>query len=585
VRHRGWAPTPLIEPADRPPVPIAGTGDISRFRMPLIVVSISWLVTRLLVLRLVGRAEPRRVGRMIADFCQESGLMWIKLGQLISMRADLFPAVLCEELARLQDRALGFSPAVARGIVERELGRPIDEIFSHFEEAPKAAASIAQVHRARLRKGHRDVAVKVRRPGMDKAFKSDMRLIRFLLGGLERFAIWRFMGWSDLRWELNQVFEEELDYRYEVSNQIRMRKLLAKHQIYVPFVYRELCTPVLVVMEYIDAVSMADVLAVLERDPAHLTRWLKENGIDRERVGRRLLFSFLRQVFEDKLFHADLHPGNIFLMRESRIALIDFGSIGTLERDLLRKYDRYLEALSMGELAKAVDLFLLLAPKLPPRNLMPLKESLLRRLQQWTDRCRVPEVPYKEKSASWISDVMTRAMAENGITILWNFFKILRGWTTMDTCLREIIPNSDLPALMKIYTSARRKREARQILRHAPADLLRIQNLIDYPVEQAEMGIYQAASVRRLAQVFEGTTTRVSRLVASILGLGSAFCFIAMIAILWLAVPPLLSISPGTFLLERPPAWDLQIWLLLFAFFTYNSVNLGFLAHRFRRQE
>ena len=123
---------------------------------------------------------------------------------------------------------------------------------------------------------------------------------------------------------------------------------------------------------------MTDYLRLWKTDPARVEQWMARNDIDARKIGRRLFHSYLRQVLEDNLFHADLHPGNIFLLRENRIVLLDFGSVGSNEGDLLRKYDMFLEALSTGKYAKAIDVFLLIMPELPANNLAQVKEELQR---------------------------------------------------------------------------------------------------------------------------------------------------------------------------------------------------------------
>jgi ubiquinone biosynthesis protein len=586
-----WVPTALIKDSERPPVPIVDELARTRFRRLKGFGRMGLLLVKIILLKLTGRLNAMKLGRLFGNYCQQMGVLWIKVGQLMSMRSDLFPLDLCTELARLQDRAEGFSPDLSREIIERELGSPLEKVFADFEEHPFAAASIAQVHKAFLKKEKVKVAIKVRRPLIDKVFHQDMSMIRKLFLVMARFSIMSYMRWPDMLWELEQVFNEELDYRYEIASQQRLRKTLSRHDIYAPKIFERYCTRQIIVMEYVEAVSMADYLRVLESDGRRLNEWRKQNNIDPDRVGKRLFSSYLRQVLEDNLFHADLHPGNIFLLRDSRIVLLDFGSVGSSEGDLLRKYDAYLEALSTGQYAKAIDLFLLIMPDLPSGCLTEVKEEMQRRLHAWDSRCRVKELPFKEKSTSTVSDELTRVMARYGVTINWTFFKMLRGWITMDTSLRQLIPEADLPRVMQAYTRKRRGREFRKVISHMPGDIFRLQNLIDYPREFFEMAIYKGASVRRLAQVFEGTATRVARLVAMFFEVGSAFCFIfaAIFGFLVLGQhTELFSFEPGSMLkeiLDVLPKLDYQVWFILIAIMLNGFISLARLAGRFRKQD
>jgi ubiquinone biosynthesis protein len=586
-----WLPTPLLKEWERPAIPIVeGEMKIS-FRRLRIFLRILGMVFKLLYLKILGRLDARTIGRMFGDFCQQTGVLWVKVGQLLSMRSDLFPPGLCAELARLQDRVEGFSPRLAKKILEQELGGPLEKFFSHFEELPCAAASIAQVHKAFLAKEKTWVAIKVRRPEIDRVFEKDMGMIRGLFLGLHRFSIMTYMRWPDMLWELEQVFNEELDYHYEISNQQRLRKTLSQHNIYVPKVFPRYCTRQVLVMEFIEAVTMTDYLRVWKTDPARLEDWLTENDIDADVVGKRLYFSYLRMVLEDNLFHADLHPGNILLLRENRIALLDFGSVGSSEGDLMRKYDVFLEALCTGQYAKAIDVFFLIMPDLPSGNVVPAKEEIQRRFHAWDSRCRVKELPYKEKSTNMVFDEMMKVMAKYGVTINWAFFKVLRGWTTMDTSLRELMPGADLPRLMQDYMRLRQKREFGKVVKQLPRDLMRLQNLIDYPREFSEMAIYRGAAVRRLAQVFEGTATRVSRLVSTVFEIGSAFFFIftALFGFVFLdqhtSIFNFQADHPVKEVLSIFPVLDPQVWLLLIVFVLKGCLSLAKLARRFRKQD
>jgi ubiquinone biosynthesis protein len=547
------------------------------------------LVLKFLSLKIIGRLDAKAVGKHLGDFCQQSGILWIKVGQLLAMRSDIFPRELCTEMARLQDRAEGFPFKSVKKIISQELGGPLEDFFSEFEETPWAAASIAQVHRARLKKEKVKVAIKVRRPDIDKVFNKDMNFISSLFNFLNRFSIMSALRWPDMLWELRQVLTEELDYYYELSNQTRLRKSLAKHQIYAPKIYHKYCKKNILVMEFIDAVSMADYLQLCKKDPQRIEEWLKKNNIVRNKVATTLLQSYLRQIFEDNLFHADLHPGNIFLLRDSRIALLDFGSIGTTEGDMLRKYDFFLEALVTGEYSKAIDVFLLMMPDLPHHRVAPAKEEMQRTLHSWGNRCLVNELPYREKSASFVFDTMMRIMSKQKVDINWAFFKMIRGWTTMDTSLRELHPGMNVINKTQQYTKSRRKREFTRFLLELPKDLLKLQNIIDYPREALEMSIYRGAMVRRLAQVFDSTTTRVSKLLARVFGLGSAFFFLCTLGSMLFALFQHTSIISSTHTLSEVlihfPILDLQVWGLTLLFTIGGWRSLSTLASRFRQQE
>lgn len=586
--NKTWIPTPLIKESERGTIPIVDKLPVTKFRSLLVCIHLAELAFNFLYLKITRRLDAKKIGQLTADFCQKMGVLWIKLGQLFSMRSDILPKELCDQLAKLQDRVEGFSPQLARKILRQELGASLEDIFCEFDILPCAAASIAQVHRAKLKKENVWVAIKIRRPGIDQVFKKDMALISSLAGILDKSSFIRHIRWGDLIWELRQVLTEELDYYYEASNQDRLRQSLTHHDIYVPKIYRDYCTRQILVMEYIDAVSMADYLYISRTDPDRIEKWLEENEIDAEKIARHLLHSFLQQILEDNLFHADLHPGNILLLRENHIALLDFGSIGSNERDLLRKYDAFLTALSHGLYAKAVDNFLMIPPELPPGDLTPVKETLQWGLHAWGTRTQIKELPYNEKSPSFIFDFMTRTMTKNGISINWSFFKLVRGWGTMDTSLKELNPDSDSLYETRMYNRNRRKREFKDVLLQIPSQSIRLQNLLDLPIEASERALYKGAAIRRMAQVFEGTSTRVSRLLAAGFGLTTIFNFLAALLIMYIAAiqhTSLFKISSNGVvggILSQIPVLDIQVWIIFFVFALRGWLSVFRLSRRFR---
>lgn len=581
-----WIPTPLIKESERPAIPIVDKAPVLKFRSLLIGFNLARLGLKCLFLKITGRLDPKIIGQLLSDFFQKLGVLWIKVGQLFSMRSDILPKALCDQLAKLQDRVEGFPPSLAEEMLRKELDVPIEDIFSEFDSVPFAAASIAQVHRAKLKKENIWVAIKIRRPEIDQVFRKDMKFMGFFIRIIIMSSFFRHIRWDDLLWELNQVLTEELDYFYEASNQERLRQTLSAHDVYVPKVFRAYCTQRILVMEFITAVSMTDYLYILRSEPDRIKKWLRDNGIDETKVARRLMHSFLRQILEDNLFHADLHPGNIFLLRDNRIALLDFGSIGSIEKDMLRKYDAFLMALSQGLYAKAVDNFLMIPPELPSGNITQVQKNLEWGLHSWGTRCQIKELPYKEKSPTFVFDFMTRVMTKNGIAINWSLFKLLRGWGTMDTSLRELNPAADTLYLTRLYSRERKKREFMEVLTELPRSFIELQNLLDYPVEASERALYKGAAVRRMAQVFEGASTRVSKLLATGFGLISKIWVLLSVLIVILGIFQHTSFfsftsekAVGAFL-NQFPALDIQIWgiFLLFSLRSWLSSS-----HLYRR--
>jgi len=254
---------------------------------------------------------------------EELGPVFVKFGQMLSTRPDLLPEDIIRELARLQDRVPPFESATVREILHRSYGQDPDEVFAEFDAHPLASASIAQVHAARLRDG-RAVVLKVVRPGIDAVIRHDVELLHLAADFLERH-------WSEGKRlrpravvaEYEKVIFDELDLLREGANASQLRRnFLDSEILYVPEIYWSYTRREVLVMERIHGIPIGDLTA------------LRRAGVNLKRLSERGVRIFFTQVFRDSFFHADMHPGNIFvdagIPHEPRYIAVDFGIMGTL---------------------------------------------------------------------------------------------------------------------------------------------------------------------------------------------------------------------------------------------------------------
>lgn len=592
----------MIEPQNVPsPLPSSLKRDltinhqriVTRGRTLWVIRIFASMFLKALWLKVRGKGNLEEIGDIVRQTLQKLGVLWIKVGQLMAARSDVLPPVICDALARLRDEVEGFPGADAIRAVERNFNRPITEIFSEFNIKPKAGASIAQVHEAILAESGIRVAVKVRRPHIEEVFEKDMRLLRFFATWVQRlFPNNRFRP-NDMIWEVEQVLKEEMDYRYEASYHLRMRETFADYaDIYVPELFTQWCTREILVQEFIPCPTIEQFIKARIADPIRVDRWARENNIDPHLLGTRLFESFLRQLLEDNLFHGDLHPANMMMMRDSKVVYLDFGSIGSMEGDSHRKYDAYIEGISTGNFAKAVDIFLLIMPDLPSRNLALLKQELIRETQSWAERCRVPDLDYDQKSGSMLLDRTTRTLSKYGVDLYWPFFRILRAWSTLDACLRPLSPRLNMPKTIADYNKKRHKRGMMDSLKKLPRDILRLNKLIDLPREYYEQAIYKGATVRRLAQVFEGTTNRIAQVASQMFRL-SAAAFLLLVTLLFGGMG-YQHFGWAEYLTRHDalqrfysslPAMDWQVWILFLTLLLRIFIDLAGLGKNFAQAE
>ncbi|NIP73716.1 MAG: ubiquinone biosynthesis regulatory protein kinase UbiB [Gammaproteobacteria bacterium] len=264
-----------------------------------------------------GKRAPRgvRIRRALEDL----GPIFVKFGQILSTRRDLLPDDIAEELARLQDRVPPFPGAQARAIIQQTYGKPLAELFRTLDETPLASASIAQVHAATLHDG-REVVVKVLRPGIERVIRRDVSLMFYVAGLAERY--WREgrrLRPREVVAEFEKVIYDELDLVREAANATQLRRNFeGSALLYVPEAYWPLARTNVIVMERISGTPISDIEA------------LRRQGIDLKRLAEDGVEIFYTQVFRHNFFHADMHPGNIFVSPEGQYIAVDFGIMGTL---------------------------------------------------------------------------------------------------------------------------------------------------------------------------------------------------------------------------------------------------------------
>ena len=340
----------------------------------------------------IRRTRPRRFRQMARDFRQlaiEMGGVLIKLGQFLSARVDVLPLEITSELQGLQDEVPAISAAELEQILRREYGRQLDEHFSHIEFEPLAAASLGQTVRATLHTGQA-VVLKVQRPNIGRIVHTDLAALRAVAPWVMRYRpIRRRADVPVLLEEFARTLWEELDYEAEVFHAQKFAKMFAHEpRVYIPKVYESLCTPRVVVLENVENPKINEVEKI------------KAEGIDTHAVAELLIEVYLYQLFKQGFFHADPHPGNIFIrpigepldeeelaegrVRPYQIIFIDFGMVGRLPDELRSNLSQVLIGIVQNDARAVINAYDKMGFFLPGSDLeriIQAQASLMERLE------------------------------------------------------------------------------------------------------------------------------------------------------------------------------------------------------------
>jgi ubiquinone biosynthesis protein len=278
---------------------------------------------------------------------EELGPTFIKLGQILSCRPDMLPIEYAQELSKLTDSVAPFPFDEARAIIEDELGAPIPHLFARFETEPEAAASIAQVFRGTLWDGA-DVIVKVRRPHIERVIARDISILRGLGDLIEAhvpdMAVYNVRGIVD---EFAKTINRELDFFIEASNAAHLRRNFENSAIlYVPRVYSELSTKRVLVLERLEGFRIDDFGRI------------DALGLDRTELSKKGSAAFFQMVLQDGFFHADPHPGNLFVLPDGRLGLVDFGMMGRVDDQTMEHFASVFVALVSRDFDTIVDQYM-----------------------------------------------------------------------------------------------------------------------------------------------------------------------------------------------------------------------------------
>ncbi|GAA3219738.1 ABC1 kinase family protein [Nonomuraea helvata] len=367
--------------------------------------------------RLEDRSGKVRLARSLREALDDGGVTFVKLGQILSTRRDLLPAEFVEELGGLQDQVAPAPWEQIEPVLRAELGGPVEEVFAEFGRTPLAAASIGQVHTARLHTGE-SVVVKVRRPGIQSVVAKDLDIVRRLAATLESRTRWgRSLGLGDLAEGFATAIREELDFRVEAANMAAVAASDGGGVTY-PAPISAMCTERVLVMRRLSGRPVTT--ATPEQGP---------------RLARDLLDCLLRQILVEGVFHADPHPGNLMLLEDGTLGLLDFGSVGRLDGSVRSALQRFLLAMNRQDPLGVTDALLEVVPR--PEDID--EAALERALGQFMARHLAPGMD----SVRMFTDLF-KIVSAYGLSIPPEVAAVFRALATLEGTLVRLSPGFDL---------------------------------------------------------------------------------------------------------------------------------------------
>jgi predicted unusual protein kinase regulating ubiquinone biosynthesis (AarF/ABC1/UbiB family) len=362
------------------------------------------------------------------------GPTFIKVGQLFSTRADIFPSEYVEELAKLQDKVPAFSYEQVETSIEQELGKKIPELFLDFEPIPLAAASLGQVHKAVLHTGD-VVVVKVQRPGLKKLFEIDLQILKGITRYFQNHPKWgRGRDWLGIYDECCRILWEEIDYLNEGRNADTFRRNFRGYEwVKVPRVYWRYASPRVLTLEYVPGIKISQYEA------------LEAAGLDRKVLARQGAQAYLLQLLNNGFFHADPHPGNIAVSPNGDLIFYDFGMMGQIKSNVREGLMETLFGIAQKDGDRVVQSLINLGAIAPTDDMGPVRRSVQYMLDNFMDQ------PFENQSVSAISDDLYEIAYNQPFRFPATFTFVMRAFSTLEGVGKGLDPEFNFMEVAQPY--------------------------------------------------------------------------------------------------------------------------------------
>jgi predicted unusual protein kinase regulating ubiquinone biosynthesis (AarF/ABC1/UbiB family) len=378
----------------------------------------------------------RKLAMWIRETLLDLGPTFIKVGQLFSTRADIFPIEFVEELSKLQDRVPAFSYEQTRAIIEDDLGKPIQELYRTFDPIPLAAASLGQVHRAQLPSGE-EVVVKVQRPGLKSLFTIDLSILKGIARYFQNHPTWgRGRDWMGIYEECCRILWEEIDYLNEGRNADTFRRnFRAMDWVRVPRVFWRYTSPRILTLEYMPGIKISHYEA------------LEAAGLDRKRLAQLGAQAYLHQLLDDGFFHADPHPGNIAVSLNGSLIFYDFGMMGQVQPLTRQRLMGTFMGVAQRDANQVMTSLVELGALAEVEDMSPVRRSIQYILDNFMDK------PFEEQSIEAISDDLYAVAYDQPFRLPATFTFVMRAFSTLEGVGKGLDPDFNFMEAAKPFAA------------------------------------------------------------------------------------------------------------------------------------
>lgn len=380
-------------------------------------------------------ARRKKQAIWIRDTFLDLGPTFIKVGQLFSTRADLFPSEYVEELSKLQDKVPAFSYEQVEAIIEQDLGKKVPELYRSFDPIPLAAASLGQVHKAQLHSSE-EVVVKVQRPGLVKLFTIDLEILKGITRYFQNHPNWgRGRDWLGIYEECCRILWLEIDYLNEGRNADTFRRNFRNADwVKVPRVYWRYTSPRVVTLEYLPGIKISHYEAI------------ETAGLDRKILAQLGAKAYLQQLLNYGFFHADPHPGNIAVNADGALIFYDFGMMGKIETNVREQLMETLFGIASKDGDRVMNSLVKLGALSPTDDMGPVRRSIQYMLDNFMDK------PFETQSVNAIADDLYEIAYDQPFRFPATFTFVMRAFSTLEGVGKGLDPEFNFMEVAQPFT-------------------------------------------------------------------------------------------------------------------------------------